>query len=234
MTRAVRLPDGRAVMLAPDVLSLLHCGVLAVESVRVATAPGLIREVETCAADLRQLYSGKMPAEIGALQEARRLYRSAGMEPTRHRPSSEALLRRVLKGKPLYVINNVVDACNLSSLKFLLPIGLYDLDRLQGDVTLRLGREGEQYAGIRKGAVNLAQRLGLFDQAGPFGSPTSDSERTCVTEQTRRLLAIVMATRAYPLAAMRDNLDFMADLFARHCHGQLAFSACLREEDAAC
>jgi DNA/RNA-binding domain of Phe-tRNA-synthetase-like protein len=221
------LPDGRHITLGADVANFLQCGLLVAESVQVGPAPALTSETEACAEILRQQYSGKLPAQITPLQEARRLYRAAGMEPTRHRPSSEALLRRVLKGRSLYVINNVVDACNLASLRFLLPIGLYDLDRIEGEVTLRLGNEGEAYAGIRKGDVNLARRLGLFDRVGPFGSPTSDSARTCVRESTQSVLAVIMATRTYPTSAMQDNIDLLADLCQRHCQARISYRGSL-------
>ena len=126
-------------------------------------------------------------------------------------------MRRVLKGQDLYRINNAVDACNLASLRFLLPIGMYDLDRVDGDVMLRVGKAGEEYPGIRKGPVHLEGRLGLFDATGPFGSPTSDSARTSVSDATRRILAVVMATHDYPDADMARNLGFFSKLFVRHC-----------------
>jgi DNA/RNA-binding domain of Phe-tRNA-synthetase-like protein len=129
----------------------------------------------------------------------------------------------VLQGKSLYVINNAVDACNLASLSYQLPIGLYDLHRVAGDVTLRLGLPGEEYPGIRKGPVHLEGRLALCDDKGPFGSPTSDSARTCVTAQTRHLLAIIMATGRYSSAAMTDNVEFLADLYRRHCGAEVLY-----------
>ena len=230
MTGPALLPDGRQVVLGPDVRQVLSCGLLVPESVRIGESAGLSAEIESCAAELRQRYAAKLPSEIDTLREARRLYRSVGMDPTRHRPSSEALLRRVLKGQSLYTIHNAVDACNLASLSFLLPIGLYDLDEVTGDVTLRLGRAGEEYPGIRKGVVHLAGRLGLFDREGPFGSPTSDSARTCVSEKSRRLLAVIMATTSYPADAMERNLALMADLYRRHCDATISHCAILTGE----
>ena len=149
------------------------------------------------------------------------------MEPTRHRPSSEALLRRLLQGKGLYRLGSLVDTCNLASLTFLLPIGMYDLARIRGDVVLRTGAPGEEYAGIRKGPVHLEGRLGLFDDEGPFGSPTSDSARTSTSADTRTVLAVVMATGAYPAAAMAEHLVVFGDLFAAHCGGRTVLTAVL-------
>ena len=224
---ATELPGGRTVGLDVSVAEGLCAGVVMVTDVTIAEVAAVWAALDEMAEQWRAEYGGTKPGQITPLQEARRLYRSFGMEPTRHRPSSEALLRRVLKDKPLYHINNAVDVCNLASLTFLLPIGMYDLERIAGDVVLRLGREGEQYAGIRKGDVHLQGRLGLFDAEGGFGSPTSDSTRTCVGESTRQLLAVVMATADYRQAAMAAHCDLLGSLFARHCGGRLQHQSVL-------
>jgi DNA/RNA-binding domain of Phe-tRNA-synthetase-like protein len=226
---ATRLPDGRAVVLDPTVSDRLLAGLVVVDGVVSGSAPEIWEETGVVAQRLRALHADRLPSEISELAEARNLYKSFGMEPSRHRPSSEALLRRVLKGDDLYHISNTVDACNLASLSFLLPIGMYDLDRIRGDVVLRTGAEGEEYAGIRKGPVHLAGRPGLFDDEGPFGSPTSDSDRTSVTAAATRLLAVIMATAGHNRIAMSEHVDLLADLFCRHCGGQVAFHGILGE-----
>jgi len=225
--RVTTLPDGRTVAVADEALDRLCCGVVVLDPVAVRDEPALAEATEKLGARLRERHAGRLPSEIPGLAEARTLYRSFGMEPTRHRPSSEALLRRVLKGKGLYRISSVVDACNLSSLAFLLPIGMYDLDRVRGNVTLRAGRPGEEYPGIRKGTVRLEGRLGLFDDDGPFGSPTSDSARTCTTADTTAILAVVMATAAHPAAEMEAHLDVLAGNFVRFCGAVEAHRAVL-------
>jgi len=135
-------------------------------------------------------------APAGDASAVRTMYRRVGLDPTKTRPSSEALLRRVTRGEPLPRINSLVDICNWCSLAFQLPYGLYDVDRISGDVEMRLGRAGEEYAGIRKDVVHLAGRLTLADAAGPFGNPTSDSARTMVTIQTRRALVGVFTPQS--------------------------------------
>ena len=126
----------------------------------------------------------------------RTMYRRVGIDPTKTRPSSEALLRRVRRGDELPRVNSLVDIINWCSLESQLPFGLYDADRIQGAVTLRLGRAGEEYAGIRKDVVHVAGRLTLADDAGPFGNPTSDSSRTMVTASTTRALVVIFAPAA--------------------------------------
>lgn len=225
-----RLPDGRTVGIAAEAGDRLCCGVLVLGGVTVADNPAVWAATAELGQSLRARYEGSLPSQIPGLTEARRLYKSFGMDPSRHRPSSEALLRRILQGKDLYHISNVVDTCNLASLEFLLPVGMYDLSLVQGDVELRTGCEGESYPGIRKGEVNLAGRLGLFDESGPFGSPTSDSARTCTSESTNRILAVIMATADHAQAEMVSHVEVFAARFAEFCGSREEFRAVLGGE----
>lgn len=147
------------------------------------------------------------PEEIIAV---RTMYKRVGIDPTRRRPSSEALLRRVRKGDPLPRINSMVDICNWCSLEFQLPYGLYDSARIDGDVVLRLGQEGESYPGIRKDDVHVGGRITLADSAGPFGNPTSDSARTMVTTATQQALVVVFAPHEIDARQLASVLDTTA------------------------
>jgi DNA/RNA-binding domain of Phe-tRNA-synthetase-like protein len=133
----------------------------------------------------------------------RTMYKRVGIDPTKTRPSNEALLRRVRKGQPLPRVNTLVDVINWCSFEFQLPYGLYDAAHVHGAVTMRLGREGEEYAGIRKDTVHVAGRITLADERGPFGNPTSDSARTMVTTGTRDALVVVYA----PIDVTRARLE---------------------------
>jgi DNA/RNA-binding domain of Phe-tRNA-synthetase-like protein len=115
------------------------------------------------------------PAETTAV---RTMYKRVGIDPTKTRPSSEALLRRVRKGDPLPRINSMVDVCNWCSFEFQLPYGLYDAAKIQGDVMLRIGRDGESYPGIRKDDVHVTGGIALVDRSGTVPHPTSDWQRT--------------------------------------------------------
>jgi len=142
---------------------------------------------------LRQAAAGMRarPEPSDVIAAVRTMYKKVGVDPTKTRPSSEALLRRVRRGDELPRVNSLVDIINWCSLETQLPYGLYDYDRIAGDVTLRLGAPGEEYAGIRKDAVHVGGRLTLADARGPFGNPTSDSARTMVTTATARALVVV-------------------------------------------
>jgi DNA/RNA-binding domain of Phe-tRNA-synthetase-like protein len=145
------------------------------------------------------------PEEAGAV---RAMYKRVGLDPTKTRPSSEALLRRVRKGDGLPRINAMVDVCNWCSLEFQLPYGLYDAAHLEGDaIEMRLGREGESYAGIRKDDVHVGGRITLADARGPFGNPTSDSARTMVTTATTRGVVVIFAPASVDSSRLRTVLD---------------------------
>jgi DNA/RNA-binding domain of Phe-tRNA-synthetase-like protein len=123
----------------------------------------------------------------------RAAYKALGKDPARYRGSAEALLRRVIAKKGLPRISNVVDVINLVSVESRLPVGLYDLAHVQGDIVFRAGRAGETYKGIGKYDLNLEGLPVFCDAIGPHGSPTSDSERTMVTEATKKILAIIIS-----------------------------------------
>jgi DNA/RNA-binding domain of Phe-tRNA-synthetase-like protein len=140
------------------------------------------------------------PPESAAV---RAMYKKVGIDPTKTRPSNEALLRRVRKGDKIPRINSAVDIVNWCSLEFQLPYGLYDSSKIAGAVTMRLGAEGESYAGIRKDDVNVGGRITVADDHGPFGNPTSDSARTMVTPSATELLIVVYA----PIEITKAQLD---------------------------
>lgn len=135
--------------------------------------------------------SGHAPGRTANLGASRRAYKAFGRDPGRTRVSSEALYRRIRQGKDLYRINSVVDANNLVSLETGLFPGSYDLARLEGGLLFRLGKAGEMYAGIGKDGIDLARLPLLADARGPFGSPSSDSQRAMISLESRDILTVI-------------------------------------------
>ena len=187
--------------LAPELSSVVRPGVLWFED---ATVVERDHRLDAPLAAAEAAVRINPPVETTAV---RTMYKRVGIDPTKTRPSSEALLRRVRKGDTLPRINSMVDVCNWCSFEFQLPYGLYDAANIQGDVTLRIGRDGESYPGIRKDDVHVAGRIALIDAAGPFGNPTSDSARTMVTTATRRGLLVVFAPREVDSTQLTRVLD---------------------------
>jgi DNA/RNA-binding domain of Phe-tRNA-synthetase-like protein len=148
-------------------------------------------------------------AEAGQMGRARELYRRFGIDPTRVRPSSEALLRRLKKGEPLPRINSLVDVANALSVQLQVPVGLYDLGKVKGDeLAIRLGLDGEGYTGIGKERVNVTGRICVADAEGPCGNPSADSARTMITTETER------AAWIYFLPVSDEEVDRTAELIA--------------------
>lgn len=124
-------------------------------------------------------------------QYSRKLYRAFSIDPTKHRPSSEALWRRLKRGFDFPVVNPIVDLSNLLSLKFQVCFGLYDLDKIKNQVTVCLGENEDTYQGIRKDMVHLKGKIMLKDVDGPFGNPSSDSLRASTDGTTTSMLQVL-------------------------------------------
>jgi DNA/RNA-binding domain of Phe-tRNA-synthetase-like protein len=208
------MPEMPIVRIAPEIAGFVSLGVLVLDGVTARERdPALDAPLAAAESALRA--GGADEADLTA---TRAMYRRFGIDPTKTRPSSEALLRRVRKGDPLPRINTLVDVCNWCSAEAQLPYGLYDAAQIAGDIELRRGRPGEEYAGIRKDAVHVEGRPVLVDARGPFGNPTSDSARTMVTTATTQLLVVVYAPRD-AAARVRGVVDVTAARLARFGNG---------------
>src|SRR6266404_6000034 len=196
----------------------LGCVEAAVET--GATPPGLDEAMRSCQGKIAKLPEPRAVLESSAILATRAGYKALGKDPARYRGSAEALLRRLIAGKGMPRINNVVDVINLVSVESRLPIGLYDLAHVEGPIEFRAGRAGETYKGIGKYDLNL-EELPLFaDAQGPHGSPTSDSERTMVTPATKLVLAIIVSFGGP--SGLDQGLQRLAELLKMHASGSSA------------
>ncbi|HEY8444967.1 MAG TPA: phenylalanine--tRNA ligase beta subunit-related protein [Bacilli bacterium] len=141
---------------------------------------------------IREEYSLSDILNIPLIKEARDGYKALGKDPSRYRLACESLLRRLVKGYGLYRINNVVDTGNILSLAICRSTAVLDLDKIVGDVYIRLGTEADEYYGIGRGLINVNNIPLYCDEISPFGSPTSDTERTMITKDTKRILLFVI------------------------------------------
>lgn len=152
----------------------------------------LLSEIHESMEQLRQSLVVDEISMIPAIAASRKGYKACGKDPARYRLSAEALLRRIVSGKGLYQINNVVDQLNLVSVTSGFSIGGYDADAIEGDICFGIGRSEEPYTGIGRGELNIENLPVFRDQNGAFGTPTSDSQRTEVSNETKRFLMILI------------------------------------------
>ena len=156
--------------------------------------------------------------EIPQIKSSRESYKALGKEPARYRLSAEALHRRIIKGKGIYQISNLVDSINLASVKTGYSIGGYDETKIEGDILFDLGRVGEDYEAIGRGNMNIENLPVFRDKKGAFGSPTSDSVRTMITEHTKHIFLIVINFGGHP--NFESELKEISGLLKKYCSGK--------------
>lgn len=156
--------------------------------------------------------------DISGIAATRRVYRACGKDPSRYRPASEALIRRLLQGKELYQIDTLVDLTNLASIAYGYSIGGFDADKFEGDtLTLGVGREGEPYEGIGRGIINIAGLPIYRDARGGVGTPTSDNERTKIDIATTHLMVLINGYDGCE-DKVRANAEFIQRLLRQYAH----------------
>lgn len=143
---------------------------------------------------------------------ARAGYKALGKDPSRYRLSCEALLRRLIKGNGLYFVNNAVDIGNVLSARTQRSVAVLDEDKIQGDVLIRIGQD-EPYEGIGRGAINIENIPVYCDELGPFGTPTSDTPRTRITETTKTILLFITSFNGTD--GLLQDVELAKDLFTR-------------------
>ncbi|HLF33007.1 MAG TPA: phenylalanine--tRNA ligase beta subunit-related protein [Cyclobacteriaceae bacterium] len=154
------------------------------------SGPDIIQWIEKVLSDFSTTYRVEDISAIPVIADTKDAYRKLGKDPSRYRPSAEALCRRIAGGKSLFRVNNAVDILNAISISSGYSIGGYDCEKITGDVVLGIGKDMEPYQAIGRGDLNICNLPVLRDDLGPFGSPTSDSVRTMVTDSTTRFLMI--------------------------------------------
>lgn len=185
-------------------------------------------EIDRVSVRLRKQFTVESLTEATAIVAVRAMFRRWGMDPSKYRPSSEALLRRVVQGKGLYNISNIVDLSNLGSLETGWPYGVYNRAAIPGEIQLRLGVAGEKYEGIGKRVWSLEGRPVLADANGPFGSPISDSTRTQVQEGASQVLTVVYAPATASDAAVTEALEKQAERLKAYAGAQTVRASLLQ------
>lgn len=190
------------------------------EVVNTEYSAELWAEIEALGEKYKTEYTTETIKQISGIEATRRVYRACGKDPSRYRPASEALIRRMLQGKKLYQIDTLVDLINLASIAYGYSIGGFDADKFVGDtLTLGIGREGEPYEGIGRGMLNIAGLPVYRDAVGGVGTPTSDNERTKISIDTRRVLVLVNGYDGKE-EQVKANAEYIMRLFEKYAQGK--------------
>lgn len=178
----------------------------------------LWKEINSCCDELIKEIKIEELSSLSRIKEGRETYKKLGKAPGKYRLSSEALIRRVLQGKGVYKINNIVDINNLISLKSKFPVGSYNVKNLHFPVTLDVGKEGDKYKGIGKELINIENLPVLTDSEGSFGSPTSDSERAMITNDAEEILMCIFSFSGEE--DMGKYLEYGKELLEKYADGK--------------
>ena len=177
----------------------------------------LWQEIETLCNKFREELTTESLKEMTSIAATRRVYKACGKDPSRYRPASEALIRRALQGKELYQLNTLVDLVNLASIAYGYSIGGFDADKFEGDtLTLGIGRKDEPYEGIGRGMLNIEGLPVYRDAIGGVGTPTSDNERTKLSEKTSHLIVLINGYDGNE-QRVRQNAEFIQNLLRKYC-----------------
>ena len=181
----------------------------------------LWQEIKALGERFRNELTTESLKDMTSIAATRRVYKACGKDPSRYRPASEALIRRMLQGKELYQRDTLVDLVNLASIAYGYSIGGFDADKFVGNtLTLGIGREGEPYEGIGRGLLNICGLPVYRDAEGGVGTPTSDNERTKMTLDTRHLVVLINGYDGNE-QRVRENAEYIQQLLCKYCqsHG---------------
>ena len=177
----------------------------------------LWEKIEATQAQLRQTLDTESLKQQPSIAATRQVYKTLGKDPSRYRPASESLIRRLLQGKNLYQANTLVDLINLANIVHGYSIGGFDASKIAGSaLRLGVGKADEPYEGIGRGMLNIEGLPVYRDELGGIGTPTSDNERTKLTLDTCELLVLINGYDGNE-ARVRENATFISDLLRAHC-----------------
>ncbi len=208
------------VIVTPEIESVCPTFVGACVEATVENSPyceELWEEINALGEKYKQTLSTETLKQMSGIAATRKVYRACGKDPSRYRPASEALIRRMLQGKELYQIDTLVDLINLASIAYGYSIGGFDADKFVGDtLTLGVGKAGEPYEGIGRGMINIEGLPVYRDADGGVGTPTSDNERTKISLNTRRITVLINGYDGNE-EQVRGNAEYIQSLLKKYC-----------------
>ncbi|QGQ44393.1 B3/4 domain-containing protein [Metabacillus sediminilitoris] len=194
-------------------------GVVHYQDIVVADSPQMLKgRLRLFQESLYFDYADKKVTEIPAINEWRTLFKTVGTDPSRYRPSNEALYRRVQKQQFLHTVNSAVDMNNFLSLQYQIPLGIYDVKHVIGDVKIKIGMDHDSYVAINEREVSLHHKIHSADQQGPFGSPFVDSKRTAVSTNTTEALHLIYLQPSQKNEESIQLLQALSNMFTQ-IHG---------------
>ena len=184
--------------------------------------PDLERLKKTVINEVKQRYDLKSLKDNPVFRAYRDFFWRIKVDPTKTRPAAEALIRRILAGKPFPRINTFVDAYNLASVKSEIALAAFDLDKIHGDLTMRFAFRGEEFLGIgmKKPMVLEGGEVVISDEERLVAIyPHRDAEESKVTETTENVLLLTCGVPGIQVEKLRTARQIAFDYVIRFCGG---------------
>ncbi len=186
------------------------------------TNPDLEDFKEKIIEEVKENYDIESLKDVPIFRAYRDFFWRAGVDPTKIRPAAEALIRRVLGGKTIPTINNIVDAYNLASIKSGIALAAFDEDRLQGDLRMRFSRKGERFLGIGMSEPKELQggEIIVSDDVKLVAIyPYRDADETKVTEATKKVLLMICGVPGISKEELIYTSDIAEEYITKFCGG---------------
>ena len=210
------------IRIEPEITELIpnfKIGFIQYEEISVGESPQMLKgRLQLFQESLYFELEDKKLTDFPGIHEWSQIFKRIGKDPNRYRHSAEALYRRIQKQNYLQPVNSAIDLNNFFSLQYDIPIGIYDSEKLNNPLTLRLGNDGEEYRGLNGRNNSLHRLIVSADEKNAFGSPFVDSEKTAVTEMTRNAVQIVYLQPSLEQEKAEKMVSSLANMFTQ-IHG---------------
>jgi DNA/RNA-binding domain of Phe-tRNA-synthetase-like protein len=206
-------------------ISDLKLGIITYHNIQVDDSPQMLRgRLQLFQESIYFDLESKKVTDIPSIQEWRAIFKKLGKDPNRYRHSAEALYRRIKKQNYLSPIHSATDLNNFFSLQYGVPLGIYDLEKINGSISITVAEEGEEYIGLNGRINSLENLLVTKDETGPFGSPFVDSERTAVTRETTSAIQVLYLQPSLTMEEANKLTKSLMDMFVQIHGGDGTFS----------
>lgn len=218
-------------------ISIFWCAEVCTRFPKLAVGLGLIKGVnvekenaqikklkETVYNEVRSKYNVETLKDNPTIRAYRDFYWKLDIDPTKTRPSGEALLRRVLHGNELPTISTVVDAYNLASMKTIIPISGFDREKLNPPFHIRFANNGETFIGIGMNKpMNLTDKMLVFADKSRVLSiyPYRDCDHTKITEKTKDVLIVGYGAPGIAEQQLREAVETTLTYIKQVSNGEI-------------
>ena len=165
----------------------------------------------------KDIYTLEQVIKDQKILESRNGYKKLGKDPSHTRVACENLLRRIIKRQPLYRLGDIIDLGNILSILTRRSVCVVDLDKLVGNVNIRIGTKEDIYITINRGPLNVDKIPVYEDENSPFGCPSSDTLRTAVDQSTTSIYIMIIC---FEQTNLEEDEKLLIDIYKKYTNAR--------------